>query len=519
MKKKLLIALFIATLFVCVFAISVSAATTNEFGTVETLTGISEKSAFGTDGTANGYTSKVVLFDGTEYHTYPAYYIFSNSTSLSFSFDEIKTATGVEYDKLSVVRAEVPQNVVKTQKTFQSAKSLVSVHLPSSLTQISQDGFNGCSALVSVNIPVNCQSTGQYAFSGCGSLTSVVFEGTSFITLGDRTFEYCSNLESITLPEGLETISSRVFYGCNKLAECNLPSTLTTIKSQAFQSCKFATAVIPVGVTSLPSKAFDYCSLRTVTIPNTMTSIDSNAFAGSGVTTIIYTGVEGDEIYTKLKEIKPNATFTFVNHCETYYNSTHDIKSDSGNECCGICSRCGENEMLDVPKHNSEWIFNGGENVDYTAAITAEHVCKWCKTVDNTETIAIIVSTDGYSTEDNGTGVYQLTKVNKTALSRYAELSEQTFDYGIFAGIAAEDEGTPLTLDENGIATAVDTKNTVYASFTGTQYTYLQIKVTGLDKDASIYCGAYLIIGEDIIYLADKKIGTTVSKFVPTIVQ
>ena len=146
-------------------------------------------------------------------------------------------------------------------------------------------------------------------------------------------------------------------------------------------------------------------------------------------------------------------------------------------------------------------------------------VCKWCKTVENAETIAIIVSTDGYSTEDNGTGVYQLTKVNKVALSRYAELSEQTFDYGIFAGIAAEDEGTPLTLDENGIATPVDTKNTVFASFEGTQYTYLQIKVTGLEDGAKIYCGAYIMVGENIVYLSDKTEAKFAKMYTATIVS
>ena len=65
MKKKILLLTLMLALFVCVFAISVNAASSNEFGEVEILSGMSEKSSFGTDGTEAGYTSRVVLYDGT----------------------------------------------------------------------------------------------------------------------------------------------------------------------------------------------------------------------------------------------------------------------------------------------------------------------------------------------------------------------------------------------------------------------------------------------------------------------
>ena len=60
--KKLSLTLFIVAILVCVLAISVGA-TTNEFGEIEYVEGMSDKSAFGTDGTKEA-TSRVVLFDG-----------------------------------------------------------------------------------------------------------------------------------------------------------------------------------------------------------------------------------------------------------------------------------------------------------------------------------------------------------------------------------------------------------------------------------------------------------------------
>lgn len=356
----------------------------------------------------------------------------------------------------------------------------------------------------------------------------------------------------VDLGDGMEIIACQVLRDNKKVKEFKVPSTCLFINNEAFRGTDLTKLILSESLALHGSAPFLYTGTSDIVVVskntiNSTTANITNFLGGKDAKQTIYT--DGSLIdATKLQEklIATNATFgnsgrivlydynttqqradsdkyTVIfynyNRCEAFYNAQHDLVSEAGNTCCGICSRCGETEMLENLEHTYEWIFNGGKDVSFVAEITAEHVCKWCKTLENAETIAIIVSTDGYSTEDNGTGVYQLTKVNKAALNRYAELSEQTFDYGIFAGIAAEDEGTPLTLDENGNATAVDTKNTVFASFTGTEYTYLQIKVTGLNKDASIYCGAYLIIGEDIIYLADKKIGTTVSKFVPTIVQ
>ena len=72
MKKKILLMLAVVCILAFVMSLSAFAAATDEFGTVETIEGMSEKSAFGDDGRADTFKSRVVLFDGTEYHTYPA---------------------------------------------------------------------------------------------------------------------------------------------------------------------------------------------------------------------------------------------------------------------------------------------------------------------------------------------------------------------------------------------------------------------------------------------------------------
>jgi hypothetical protein len=94
MKNKICLIMLFAMLFVCVFAVAVSAEETDAVpewpSEVTILDGMSDKATFGADGKA-GATSRVLLANGDgTYTAYPAYYICKNSTSLTITFDEIK---------------------------------------------------------------------------------------------------------------------------------------------------------------------------------------------------------------------------------------------------------------------------------------------------------------------------------------------------------------------------------------------------------------------------------------------
>lgn len=111
------------------------------------------------------------------------------------------------------------------------------------------------------------------------------FEGfkhfTNVRTLPSDCFYACSNMRSITLPEGISTISYRCFAECNtELIE--IPNGVTSIDHYAFQNCKKLISVtIPNSVTSLGASSFEKCSnLTSVVIPNSVTLIRDNAFKG-----------------------------------------------------------------------------------------------------------------------------------------------------------------------------------------------------------------------------------------------
>jgi len=57
-------------------------------------------------------------------------------------------------------------------------------------------------------------------------------------TISSYAFEDCSNLESVTMQEGLDTLKQCVFRGCNALKTVTLPSSLVSISNYVFNECE-----------------------------------------------------------------------------------------------------------------------------------------------------------------------------------------------------------------------------------------------------------------------------------------
>ncbi|MBQ6375076.1 MAG: leucine-rich repeat domain-containing protein [Clostridia bacterium] len=105
----------------------------------------------------------------------------------------------------------------------------------------------------------------------------VVEEGVT--TIGDFAFVDCG-LQSIALPESLESIGQYAFTHCVNLAEIAIPNSVTAIGERAFQVCeKLTDFVIPDGVTAIAPGTFQLCAqLASVTIPASIETVGDNAF-------------------------------------------------------------------------------------------------------------------------------------------------------------------------------------------------------------------------------------------------
>lgn len=157
---------------------------------------------------------------------------------------------------------------------------LVSIILPSSISEIGSEAFRGCTALTSITIPSSVKILGSGIFYQCSSLKSI-FLPNSLNSIPDHTFSGCKSLVSINLPSSISEIGSFAFNGCTSLISISIPSSVTKLKNHLFSQCNALTIInLPNSITSIGVEAFSRCSaLKTINLPNSVTTIEDAAFA------------------------------------------------------------------------------------------------------------------------------------------------------------------------------------------------------------------------------------------------
>lgn len=146
-------------------------------------------------------------------------------------------------------------------------KTITSVTLPESITEIGERAFSKCHALRSVNIP-----------SGVTEIKNNSFSGTA--------------IEEIVFPSGLKKIGCNAFLECNELRNLVIPDSVTSICSDAFEGCeKLESVKLPGSIAKIGWGVFKGChSLRSVNIPDGVSEIEQSAFSGTAVENIVLPG-------------------------------------------------------------------------------------------------------------------------------------------------------------------------------------------------------------------------------------
>ena len=162
---------------------------------------------------------------------------------------------------------------------FIGCRSLTSLVIPDSVTNIGDYAFSSCRSLTDIVIPDSVTNIGDYAFWNCRSLTNIVIPN-SVTSIGDNAFEYCFSLSNLIIPDGVTSIGDGAFVGCTSLSSVVIPDSVSCIGNNAFWGCESLTdIVIPNSVTSIGESAFYGCrSLTEVVIPDSVTSIGDKAF-------------------------------------------------------------------------------------------------------------------------------------------------------------------------------------------------------------------------------------------------
>ena len=205
------------------------------------------------------------------------------------------------------------------ESVFENCSNLTgTIVVPPHLTTISERVFYGCK-ITSVVISEGVQKIKNYAFYGC-PLTSVQIPS-SVTSISSWTAFWNSNstIESIIVDEAnpvydsrgncnalIKTASNALMMGCKNtivpegittigpwafnsvgLDSIILPNTVDTIKHCAFRTChSLSTVYLPSSVTYIGNEAFMECPLTTIVLPSSLTYIGDFAFQCESLTSI-----------------------------------------------------------------------------------------------------------------------------------------------------------------------------------------------------------------------------------------
>lgn len=133
-----------------------------------------------------------------------------------------------------------------------------------------------------VSIPLDFEdkpirNVAESAFKGSDIESVTMPDGMK--TIDGFAFALCQKLNIVNIPEGVTTIGKNAFFGTFALTELELPETLETIDINAFNASAIEEIIIPENVKSVGEFAFSGCgSLTSVQFMGSKTKVASNAF-------------------------------------------------------------------------------------------------------------------------------------------------------------------------------------------------------------------------------------------------
>ena len=153
--------------------------------------------------------------------------------------------------------------------------------LPKEALYVGEAAFAGLDNLETLVVHENLCYFHPHAFRGCKNLTAVKgLENARNMTML-FSFEGCSKLREIQLPENVSIISAKAFAGCTSLKSLIIPAAVKMIGSNAFEGCnKLELAFLGDKNIDIQSGALDAVKRVYVRHANVVESIVQSGFSG-----------------------------------------------------------------------------------------------------------------------------------------------------------------------------------------------------------------------------------------------
>lgn len=490
MKKKILLAITMTVLFVCMLAVSANAAAPApqkpdigvDFGEVSYIDGFVAPSELYAD-----TTERVLLTDGENYVTYPTYYVTKNNATFDFDFSKLNAAQGVEYSKKSVVMLEIPNGVTAISNSYFA-------------------GTGNFPACLSVQVPGTVTTYGSSMFATNSVIRIVEFlDGTEPVTMGDGMFGSAWN------------------GGANMIGYVRFPNNLVSIGNNTFGKAKGSSKVIILGAnlqyigTGFLGEGTPRTTDTFVYAPDTFfanTALIANAFGGHAPyhdnhlrITLIYTGTEA-QAQALVDAGKALQTGYVWDKATLVSASDYDYETHNPTQDLSITIAYGYSKC-DAFYGGHSW--SGEEKVistDYFKPVEIGDTCANCGSGQVVSTFSPIFEWRGYSHTENAiAGKYSVTQgyfINKQSIDTYMEYTGKELSYG-FVISSVEN---PIGSEYVGTNKVIVTEQKYFV------FDYAQVSISGITEETAgvgvVFC-MYVNDGGNIYYLDGGETSETVS--------
>ena len=364
------------------------------------------------------------------------------------------------------------------------------------------------------------------------------FENNKISTTTFRTtaFQFCANLKSITIPEGILKLEYRTFRECLSLTYVKLANTMERMENDAFHRCSNIE-------TFIMGKNMTFCGFLNNEVerfyledtrptssnikyyymtPTLNSKCDFDSYRGGSGNGAVYYGEYRNVIFFlsgSLAQAEVVATFSGDSFKATLHQDVATKRGWTYNEPISYETYIANKEYYDTQITNHLLVYdvpecvsfyNGHDNATtstYTDVLTpfvVGNICQRCATMESGTEYAPILSFLGYSAQINGDRICLGYNVNKDSLALFPNMS-----YGILAAAPSEadmENYEPLNADltTNG-------EGKVAFLEIDKKYSIFNFIAKGFAADSSYYdkklvmC-AYVINGDNVDYLCHNEL-------------
>ena len=334
------------------------------------------------------------------------------------------------------------QNIKKIPVDCFDTCGLLSITIPSSVTEIEDGAFHSTFYLERVNLNEGLESIGNRSFENSNSIKELKFPST-LKSIGEKSFYDNSSLVKLELNDGLETIGENAFLGCRSLKSVTIPASVTSIGEKAFgyyttekneykkydgftiygyRGTAAETYANENGFTFIPLDSES--SVMGVTYTPSWSSVNDYSFS-----------VDGRPL--KLQVIEATgATRTFSRHASNVVikaydeqgNEVHDTSADLAYEVWTVKTRLTPNSSLKIhAKHDNVW-----EDQTYDFSISTLYSDTTLKSAELAETSGKQSAVDCKSVTGSGVNKVRIEYedgMTSTVNSSMAMLNETNMTY------------------------------------------------------------------------------------------